>query len=227
MPGSDTVVSRVEGGIGWLQLNRPERRNAIDTVTLEQARAAIDSFVRGGVRAAVLESRGPIFCAGRDRSEDQGGRLVTYAFARALLSSPILWAARVQGGVIGGGVMLTAACAVVVGTPEAWFQLPEAAMGFLPTPTLAFLEVRLGLRIALNLCLSDERHGAERALDLGLLDHLAAPDDIDAQIVKRLGPAVDHEKVAKAAVRAWQSNFETPAFRSRVESLLEDLGPSR
>ena len=227
MPGAYRVLSRVEDGIGWLQLNRPESRNAIDGATLEEAQAEIDSFARGGVRAAVLESRGPIFCAGRDRSEEKGGRLTTYDFARVLLSSPILWAARVQGGVVGGGVMLTAACAVVVGTPEAWFQLPEAAMGFLPTPTLAFLEARLGMRAALNLCLSDERHAASRALDLGLLDHIVAPDAIDADIVRRLRPVVAHEQVAKAAVRAWQSNFETPAFRARLESLLRDLGTGR
>jgi enoyl-CoA hydratase/carnithine racemase len=225
MPGAERVRSRVEDGIGRLQLNRPERRNAVDAETVAQARAAIHEFVGAGVRAAVLEARGPIFCAGRDRSEENTGRLTTYELARALLSSPILWAARVQGGVVGGGVMLTAACAVVAGTPEAWFQLPEAAMGFLPTPTLAFLEARLGLRTALDLCLSADIVPAPRALGLGLLDHVAPADDIDAVIARRLQPIATHERLANAAIRAWQSNFETPVFRARVESLLKDLGP--
>jgi enoyl-CoA hydratase/carnithine racemase len=218
------VLARVEDSIGHLLLNRPARRNAIDAATVDEARAAMESFARAGVRVAVLEAGGPVFCSGRDRSEQGTGSQSCRRFSEALTSFPIFWAARVQGAVVGGGVMLTAVCPLTVCTPDAWFHQPEAAMGFMPTPTLAYLEARLGIRAALQLCLSDDRVPAARAVELGLVDHVEPVESLDAFLAARLRPLADHPRLAAAATAAWQATFTTPAVHRRVAELVEALG---
>lgn len=218
------MLARVEDGIGHLFLNRPARRNAIDAATVEEARAAMASFVEAGVHAAVLEAGGPVFCSGRDRSEQGTSNQSCRWFSEALTSFPIYWAARVQGAVVGGGVMLTTVCPLTVCTPEAWFHQPEAAMGFMPTPTLAYLEVRLGMRAALQLCLSDERLTAERAHEVGLVDHVEPLASLDSFLAARLRPLADHPRLAAAAIRTWQASFTTPAVMRRVADLVDGLG---
>jgi enoyl-CoA hydratase/carnithine racemase len=219
-PDKARVIATVVDGIGHLRLNRPDKRNAIDAATLAEARAALHVFVSDGVPAAVLEAAGPAFCAGGDRVEAGTGARSSTDLALALVSAPIFLAARVHGGAVGGGVALAAACPLVVCTPEAWFELPEARAGFLPTPVLAFLEPLLGTRRALNVCLFPERLPAARAVELGLADHVVDADKIDAFLESRLRALVANPKLAAAAVAAWQAHYRTDAFRARFAQLM-------
>jgi enoyl-CoA hydratase/carnithine racemase len=218
------VIARVEDGVGHLFLNRPDRRNAIDVETVHEARTAMESFVKSGVHVAVLEAGGPVFCSGRDRSEKGTSNQSCRWFSEALTSYPIFWAARVQGAVVGGGVMLTAVCPIVVCTPETWFELPEAGMGFMPTPTLAYLEARLGTRVALQLSLSTDRVPSEHALQLGLADHVVNAEQLDAFIGERIRLLAQHARLAAAAIKAWQAAFTSSAIQARVAALVEELG---
>lgn len=79
--------------------------------------------------------------------------------------------AHVQGACIGAGLELAAFADRLTATPDAWFQLPELAMGLLPgfggTVSLAR---RLGRRSACRLILAGNRIGAKEALAIGLID---------------------------------------------------------
>ncbi len=213
------VKSWVADGIGHLRLSRPTVRNAIDAETVQQARDAIDAFVREGVCASVLEADGPVFCAGGDRAEAGTTARSNMRLVETIVSSSLFWAARVDGPAVGGGVAVAVVCPLVVLTPNAWLELPEARQGFLPTPVLAYLEPLVGPRLALEICLSAERIGAERAVALGLAQAVVAADRIDGFILERLASLVHSPKVARAASRAWQAHFSSDAFRSRYDAL--------
>src|SRR5438046_2279619 len=64
---ADTVLFRVEGGLAWITLNRPEARNAIND---EMRQALLDALARVAadpvIRAAVLTGAGEGFCPGAD-----------------------------------------------------------------------------------------------------------------------------------------------------------------
>jgi enoyl-CoA hydratase/carnithine racemase len=220
---SPRVIATVVNGVGHLRLDRPEKRNAIDAATVHEVRAALNSFDSDGVLAAVLEGAGPAFCAGGDRSEVGTGVRSATDLALAVASAPIFVAARVHGGAVGGGVALAAVCPLTVCTPDAWFELPEARVGFLPSPVLAFLEPILGTRRALNMCLFPERITAGRAVELGLVEHVVASNEIDAFLEERLQRLVANPRLAAHARSAWQSQFTTAAFRARFAELMSLL----
>jgi enoyl-CoA hydratase/carnithine racemase len=217
---SPHVIANVVNGLGHLRLDRPDKRNAVDAKMLSDARTALASLTSAGVTVAVLEGSGPAFCSGGDRSEAGTGARSSTELALLFAATPIFFAARVHGGAVGGGVALAAVCPLVVCTPEAWFDLPEARAGFLPSPVLAFLEPSLGARRALQACLFPERISAERAVELGLAEHVVSADGIDAFLEERLQRLVASPRLAAAATRAWQSQFATDAFRVRFAELM-------
>ena len=219
-PTSPHVVASVVKGLGHLRLDRPDKRNAVDANTLTDARVALDSLKRAGVTVAVLEASGTAFCAGGDRSEAGTRARSSTELALLLAATPIFFAARVHGGAVGGGVGLAAVCPLVVCTPEAWFELPEARAGFLPSPVLAFLEPSLGVRRALQVCLFPERISAERAVELGLAERVVSASDIDAFLEERLQRLVASPRLAAGATSVWQSRFATDAFRERFAELM-------
>src|SRR3981081_1474611 len=73
------VKVEVEGGVGWIRLNRPEKMNAIGAVTRGQLAEAIKQAERDdAVRVVVLTGSGRAFCSGADVTEmEQGGSLRT------------------------------------------------------------------------------------------------------------------------------------------------------
>ncbi len=220
---SQSVVETIVDGVGHFRLNRPERRNAIDAETVDQAIAVMKRFAENGIAVAVLEAEGTVFCSGSDRSEAGTDKRSTSHLIEAMIAAPIFWAARVQGPAVGGGVALAAICPLTVCTHEAWFELPEARSGFLPTPVLAYLEPLLGPRRALQMCLAQERLEASRAVVYGLADEVVAADSIDAHIAARLAPLSRHARLAQMAWRSWQARFTTPEFLLRREALFRLL----
>lgn len=216
------ILTSVRDGIGHLRLNRPALRNAIDAATVHQVREAIASFSAQGVWAAVLEAEGSIFCAGGDRAELGTTLYSASTLVEVVSSAPLFWAARIQGGAVGGGMALALTCPLVYCTPAAWFDLPEVRHGFLPTAVLAYLEPLVGARRALHLSLYPERITAERAVELGLAEAVVAEDQIDAAIAQKLAPLAASPRIAKAAAIAWQSRWTSAEFRAR-RALLMDL----
>ena len=134
MPG---VRLQIAGGVGWVTLDRPDQRNALDLdarVELAEAFRALDADP--AVRVAVLTGAGTAFCAGTDLSgvQDPGHPLVLnpQRLAQPLddFSKPLI--AAVNGAAAGGGFELALAADLRVAGPHAKFLLPEVAIGSLP-----------------------------------------------------------------------------------------------
>lgn len=209
-----------DGAIGYVRLDRPERRNAVDVETVRQVADAIERLTADGVHVGILAATGPVFCAGGDRAEAGTGARSVSRLVELIADSRLFWAARVQGPAVGGGVALAAVCPLTVLTPSAWFQLPEISQGFVPTAVLSYLEPILGPRRALQLCLSNERIEPQRVVALGLAEAVVAPEMIDEVLVERLRPLAASPTSARAAMESWRAHFATPAFRERREALL-------
>ena len=82
------LQTRVEAGIAWLVLNRPQQRNALDIPTLEALHVRLDACERDpAVRAVVLGGSGRSFCAGADLAEwaaaEARGELESYGWTEA------------------------------------------------------------------------------------------------------------------------------------------------
>ncbi len=146
----DIVLYEVKERIGYLTLNRPEKRNALN---FELVAALKEAFTRAendpGVKVVVLRANGEAFCAGADLAYLQ--QLQQFSFEENLADSNHLKdlflmiyqlkkvvIAQVQGHALAGGCGLATVCDFVFAVPEAKFGYTEVKIGFIPALVLVF-----------------------------------------------------------------------------------------
>lgn len=182
---SDIVNCEIESGIATLTFNRPEKLNAISYALADRLLALLDALeTDAAVRAVILTGAGDrAFSAGGDihefsESVKQGANAALRDFVRRgqtltarLESFPKPTIAAVNGIAFGGGCEVTEAVHLAIASDRARFAKPEIRLGMPPTfggtqrlPRLA------GRKRALELLLTGETFGAERALALGLVN---------------------------------------------------------
>lgn len=187
-------LERRGGGIAQVTLNRPAVRNAFNAELIAALR---DTFLAlsadENVRAVVLSGAGAVFCGGadigwmRDSLELSAEENVRDAERMAEMFSlidrcpkPVI--GRVAGAALGGGAGLAAVCDVVVASSETIFGFTETKLGIIPAVISPFVLAKIGRSAARALFLSGERFDAGRALHIGLVHHVVAPDELDARI---------------------------------------------
>ena len=176
----DPVIVEREGSRLRLVLNRPERCNAWGTAMRDACAQALDvALADPSVEDVEVRGAGAAFCAGGDL--DEFGTLPDAATAHAVRSmrnvARQLAACsdrlhfRVHGACVGAGMELPAFAERVTAAPDAWFELPELAMGLVPgAGGTASLPRRIGRQRTAGLALSGRRIDAETALAWGLVD---------------------------------------------------------
>lgn len=183
-------------GVAAITLNRPEKRNALDDVTIQDlkdalARAAGDVLVR----VVVVRSSGEDFCAGADLSalqkiaessvlenRDDARSMMELFVAMRRLPKPIV--AAVRGRALAGGCGLATACDLVVAAQSAQFGYPEVKLGFVPAMVMAMLRRCVSEKIAFELIARGESISAERAAAVGLVNLVVDDDGFDASVAK-------------------------------------------
>ncbi len=179
------LLIKDRGAVRILTLNRPEKRNALDTALtkalLEALRAADEDEA---VRAVVLTGAPPAFCAGADLAEFKTLADPKAAEARAELTmnlhlafskmiTPVVSA--INGSAMGGGAGLAIAADLAVMAESAKLGYPETKHGIVASIVMANLVRQVGRKTAFELVSLAEPIGAKRALELGLVNR-AVPD---------------------------------------------------
>lgn len=134
-----TLRVEVDGSLGTLTLARPERLNAMSRTTLEELIAAAAWFdAQPAVRVVLVQAEGRAFCAGFDlaafsaaeRGDDsQSGADLGRQMVEAVERMRALTVCALQGHVVGGGVLLAAACDLRCAARDARFLIPEVDLG--------------------------------------------------------------------------------------------------
>ncbi len=213
-----TLAIERDGAVATIWMNRPEVFNAFNEeliADLTDACLALDN--NPAVRVVVLAGRGKHFSAGADLNWMRRAANASEAdnlqdarrFARMLrtlsgLSKPTL--ARVQGGALGGGTGLAAACDMAVASSDAVFSTSEVKFGIIPAVISPYVLRAIGARHALRYFQSGERISAERALVIGLVGEVAAPEQLDAAVAALvqtlLAGAPSAQRAAKELIAA-------------------------
>jgi enoyl-CoA hydratase len=169
------VNVHVDGRVGTIELDRPERRNALDVDTCERIVAACAALREQQVRAVVVTGAGTSFCAGADFGEvyGEGFRDALTAALQAVHTLPVPTVAAVNGPAIGGGTQLAVACDLRVATETAVFAIPTARLGLAVDPwTIRRVAQLAGGGTARSLLLACEQLGAAHAFGRGLVDRI-------------------------------------------------------
>jgi enoyl-CoA hydratase/carnithine racemase len=179
--------SRIEGAVGRITLNRPEAHNALDQAAMRALTALLDEWSqRDGLRVLVLGGTGKSFCAGAALGDIGGADWSDNPLTRlcdTLEAFPAPTIGALNGGAYGGGVELALACDFRVGVTGLRAFAPPARLGihYEPAGIRRAIE-RLGSQAARRLFLLAETFDAEALLALGFLDHLVAPDALEAKV---------------------------------------------
>jgi methylglutaconyl-CoA hydratase len=183
------IAVRADAGIATVTLNRPAKRNALDSLTVEELTAAVTELdVDGETRIIVLRGAGPDFCAGADleqleRMASTADPLENLADAERLgdlfvrmrrAVHPII--AVVHGRAIAGGAGLATACDLILAAESAAFGYPEVHLGFVPAMVTALLRRAIGEKRIFEMIATGARFSATEARDLGLVARVY-PDD--------------------------------------------------
>ncbi len=192
LPSGSPVTAAVSGGVAYVALNRPDKRNALDRATVVAlgatlAQCAADS----SVRMVQLTGAGNVFCAGADLAEMQAqahaGEAENLANARnlaqvlgALDSFPKPTLARVNGDGYGGALGLIAACDIVVAADSAKFAFTEVRLGIIPAVVSPFVLAKIGESAALRYFLSAETISAATLKEIGLAHETVPVEGLDA-----------------------------------------------
>lgn len=190
----DYITYNAANQIGYITLNRPEKRNALsyDVVTaLKQAFAKASEDQ--SVKVIVLKANGKAFCAGADlaylqqlqqntfeENLEDSNHLKELFYQIYTLNKVVV--AQVQGHAIAGGCGLAAVCDFAFTVPEAMFGYTEVRIGFIPAIVKVFLLRKIGEMKAKELLLTGELISAEQAKDYGLVNKVVPAEELENQV---------------------------------------------
>ncbi len=181
--------------IGWITLNRPSAMNALNSSVIRELKEVIDYLNQGScVQCIVLRGAGEkAFAAGADIKEIHdldisGGRQLSALGHEVFselekLAQPVI--AAVHGFALGGGLELALACDFIYCSEKAQFGLPESTLGLIPGfgGTIR-LSRRIGLARAREFIYSGQFCNAQRAYEIGLVNHICSSQDLMPTVEK-------------------------------------------
>jgi len=186
-----TLLVANQGAVRVLTLNRPEKRNALNTALTQDLLEALRAAEQDeSVAAIVLTGAGPGFCAGADLTEFKDLQNDDLAEKRAELTmqlhlvfsrmrKPVVTA--INGPAMGGGAGLAIAGDLAVMAENAKLGYPETRHGIVAAIVLGNLVRQVGRKTAFELVSLGEPISAARALQLGMVNRVVPQVDLLAE----------------------------------------------
>jgi len=220
------LLSRREGRVEYLTLNRPDVRNAFNEELIAELSAwTIALEEEAEARVVVIGGAGKVFCAGADiawmaktvrytEEENMRDAIAASRMFAALNGLPVPVVGRVQGAALGGGAGLAAVCDIVVAEEAAVFGFTEVKLGIVPAVISPFVLEKIGRSAARELFLTGSRFSAARAKELGLVHQVvtaAALDSaVDAYVQELLTGGSEAIATAKSLIaNVWDQPLES------------------
>jgi enoyl-CoA hydratase len=233
----ETLLSRREGDILVLTMNRPGRLNAVSLPLYERLDAALEPERDGadGIRAIALTGAGRAFSVGADlkahgeadptpeqrRAYVRLGQRVNLRLQRA----PVPVVAAVNGHAIGAGLELALSADLVVVAREARLRFPEVALGtFVGGGVTYTLPARVGLARARELLLLGRFMSGSEAAEMGLANFVAPQDEVlplAMEVARELAATAPVSLgLARELLREAPGRSPDEALRAEEEALL-------
>jgi (methylthio)acryloyl-CoA hydratase len=180
-------------GVLIATLNRPEKRNALDSTAVDELVELFSALPRSDVRAVVLAAQGDHFCAGLDLVEHHAEDRKPADFMHLCLrwheafnkmeygGVPII--AALKGAVVGGGLELAASAHVRVADASTYFALPEGQRGLF-TGGGATIRVAglVGKARMIDMMLTGRSYRGQDAVDIGLAQYLVEGSSLELAV---------------------------------------------
>lgn len=223
----DISVERKDNGVGVIQIDRPDRNNAVRAETFESVCAVLDEFTDDdSIRAIVFGARGRHFIPGADLAFLEALKSATAAHVqnniyklfqgatRRLYNCPKPTIAAVQGAAVTVGCEIAISCDFRIVSERAMFQESWIKLGLMPPLGGTFLLPRMvGTARASEMVLQARAIKAEEAVEIGLANELVAEDRLMERALELASelaslPPQAYRTVKDALHRGYESTME-------------------
>lgn len=230
---SDVLVSE-RGTALWIQLNRPERRNAYDAVMAAEVTEALESA--STYHSVVITGSGGSFCAGGaltnlgqpDMPSMRGLYRASLRLFDAVRNCPRPVIAAVNGAAAGGGNELVVACDLAIAARTATFGQTGPRVGSSPvTGATNVMGIQIGEKRAKELAMLCRRYPAERAYEMGLVNEVVDDAELEPTVeawcaeLARLSPR--YLEITKVSSNIWW-NAARDSFTTGLGMLVQAIG---
>ena len=207
----NTIETTQEDRIRYITLNRPDKRNALNSEMVGELKEAFRQAEKEDTsRVVVIRANGKAFSAGADLEALQ--KLQTYSYSDNLQDSnhlkelfqliyfhdkPVI--AQVEGHAIAGGCGLATVCDFIYAVPEAKFGYTEVKIGFVPAIVMVFLLRKIGEAKARELLLTGKLEKAPAMEAAGLVNGVYEGDQIKEavkELAQHIATATSPEAIA-------------------------------
>ena len=185
----ESILMEKDGPIGWLVLNRPEKRNALSLDLMNDLLVKLDQVAKDEtIRVVVIRGAGAMFSAGHDIKEMSGTDKDLHHFRTIFATcnrmmqrlhqvpQPVI--AQVHGVATAAGCQLVAACDLAIAEEGARFATPGVKIGlFCTTPMIPLVRL-IGRRRAMDMLLSGRFISSQEALQFGLVNRVVPADQL-------------------------------------------------
>ncbi len=187
-----TLEWQLQGAIGTITLNRPEKRNAISTEMVDELLAVLNEAEASAASVVILTGSGKAFCAGMDidglraiatqtpKDHLEDSQRMAKMFRR-LYTFPKPTIAAVNGAAVAGGCGIATLADFTLSVPEAKFGYTEVRIGFIPALVSVFLKRQVGGKHARDLLLTGKIIDAADAFRIGLVTEIVPATDLMAR----------------------------------------------
>jgi len=227
----ENLLIEKRGRIAIVTINRPDKLNALNIPTRKEILAAFEQLkVDDDVRVVIITGAGEkSFIAGADINEFAGMTAIkqreVMKGGRAFDSvedfpKPVI--AMINGFALGGGCELAMSCDIRVASTKARLGQPEIKLGIIPGGGGTQRMVRLiGEGKAMELILTGDMISAEEALQLGLVNHVYAPEELEQKTVELANKIADMSPVALAMAKASVKNAARLTLRDGLDAEID------
>ncbi|MBM3400248.1 MAG: enoyl-CoA hydratase/isomerase family protein [Bacteroidetes bacterium] len=190
----ELVITEIKNRVGYVVLNRPEKRNALSPQLVGELTAAIQNLLHDdAVNVIVLKSADKPFCAGAaleylqelrhfSREENLADSRRLRDLFDLIHRGNKVFISQVEGPALAGGCGLATLCDFCYATPEATFGYTESKIGFVPALVAVYLQYRIAGHHMRELLLTGKVIAAEEAHALGLVNKVVSDDHIAQEV---------------------------------------------
>jgi methylglutaconyl-CoA hydratase len=185
-----TLTLEFNGEIAKITLNRPDKRNAINSQMIAELQTTLDTIEKSHSRVALVTGAGKAFSAGMDLdmlaaitkqspAENQEDARRIAKLLRRLWSFPRPTISVVHGAAYAGGCGIATLCDFTLAAPEAKFGYTEVKIGFLPAIVSVFLTRQVGDKRSRDLLLTGRIIDAAEAKEFGMVTAVIPSEQLD------------------------------------------------
>jgi enoyl-CoA hydratase/carnithine racemase len=208
--GSTYLYWERKGGVAWVTVDRPDRRNAMTPNMYFGVRKAVDRLNQSpDLRALVLTGTGDVFIPGGEMGGqlDDGDMSVVQALGTGVLPFDALRESRkpvvamVNGLCMGGGLLIAMLADVAVASDRAVFAAPELRRGVADAYHAAILPEQVGIAVARDMLFTGRRLDAAEAVQHGLVARVVPHDRLRAEVDDVLDGLAQSAPRARSALK--------------------------